>query len=88
MPGSAAAWTRAVLGALVVGLVVASTTSFLDWRLNPGGLFHGPTGTSWGVVWETWVSWFAPVFLLVAAVALPVLLWRSKPANNRSDRSV
>jgi hypothetical protein len=71
-------WRHVVLAALPVGCLVASTMSFLDWRLNPGGLFHGPGGTSWRVVWETWVSWFVPVFFLVAAVALSVVLWRSQ----------
>lgn len=61
-----------------VALLAASTMSFLDWRLNPGGLFRGESGTTWPVVWETWVSWFVPVLLLAGAVSLPVLFWSSR----------
>jgi hypothetical protein len=39
-----------------------------DWRLNPAGLFHDATGTDWGVVLETAMSWFLPV----TAVATPL----------------
>jgi hypothetical protein len=70
---------RALLLCFAVAALVASTMSFLDWRLNPGGIFHGERGTSWPVVWETWVSWFVPVFLLAGASAIPLLLWRSRP---------
>jgi hypothetical protein len=71
-------WTCAVLASTSLGLLVASAMSFLDWRLNPGGIFHSETGTNWHVVWETWLSWFIPVFFLVGAVTLPVLFWRSR----------
>jgi hypothetical protein len=61
-----------------VALLAASTMSFLDWRLNPGGIFRGGDGTIWPVVWETWISWFVPMLPLAGAVALPVLLWSSR----------
>jgi len=69
----------AALGlAAAVALLAASTMSYLDWRLNPGGIFRCEDGTSWTVVWETWVSWFVPVLLLAAAVALPAALWSAR----------
>ncbi len=71
-------WTRATLVGVSVALLTASSMSFLDWRLNPGGLFRGEDGTSWLVVWNTWASWFVPVFLLAGGFVLPVLLWRSR----------
>lgn len=46
---------------VVLGLVVASAMTILDWRLNPGGIFHNEQGTDWDVVTATAVSWFAPV---------------------------
>ncbi len=63
-----------LVGALV-GLVVASVMTFLDWRLNPGGIFRDAQGTDWTVVTETAVSWFAPISGLVSVLAILVLLW-------------
>jgi len=62
------------LGALV-GLLVAIPPTFLDWRANPGGIFGGPGGTNWGVVWETFFSWLWPVALYAAPVAIVVHAW-------------
>lgn len=73
---------RPLIIALAIAAVLAALTSgiatFLDWRTNPSGIFHGAAGTYWSVVWETWVSWFGPVLLLAAAVLVPVLLWRHR----------
>jgi hypothetical protein len=68
---------RALVVALALGLLVASAMTFHDWRLNPGGLFHGAEGTAWGVVWETWSSWFGPVFFgVLGMLVVPVVFWR------------
>ena len=64
---------------LLAGLVVATVATLLDWRLNPGGIFHDAAGTNWAVVAETAMSWFLPVALLVAAVALDQ--WRRRSQN-------
>lgn len=64
---------QAVLVGATLGLVVSSVVTFLDWRLNPGGIFHGDAGTNWIVVAETGFSWFLPVAAgasVVAALAL------------------
>ena len=61
-----------------VGLVVSVVMTFLDWRLNPGGIFHGAEGTDWMIVWETAFSWFAPAFVLAVVLALPVAIWKSR----------
>ena len=71
-------WISGILSSALVGVLVASVMSFLDWRLNPSGIFHGDHGTSWGVVWETWVSWFIPVAVWFGVVALPAFLWRAR----------
>ena len=71
-------WMRTVLASASLGLIVASSMSFVDWTLNPAGIFHGEDGTSWKVVWETWISWFIPVFVLSGGLALPFLLWYSR----------
>ena len=61
------------LGAAIAFLVAAAMT-FADWQLNPAGIFHGPDGTNWGFVWDTWISWFFPA-LPAAAVAALVIIW-------------
>ena len=58
---------RGGLIAVVIGLLLAVPMTFLDWRLNPGQLFRGPSGTIWSVVLQTAWSWFWPTASLAAA---------------------
>lgn len=61
-------------------LVISAVMTLRDWRLNPGGIFHGEAGTHWQVVFETAWSWFWPSVLLVALLAAllaPVLMRRN-----------
>ena len=66
-------WLTGLAIGTVTGLVVAVAVTVRDWRLNPGGIFHGAEGTDWSIVAETALSWFVPVTLLVTAIAVPVL---------------
>ena len=68
----------AVTVGVVFGLIVASVMTFLDWRLNPGGIFHDAQGTDWGIVSETAVSWFTPIAAAAGAVAAVVLFLISR----------
>lgn len=63
-----------VLGGAGAGLAVAAVMTFLDWRLNPAGIFHDAGGTRWDIVLETAWTWFWPI-ALVAASALTVILF-------------
>ncbi len=58
--------------AAVVGIAVAIFFTVADWKQNPGGIFQSESGTHWGVVLETALSWFLPVavivFVLVTAI--------------------
>ena len=65
-------WLTGLAVGTVTGLVVAVAMTVRDWRLNPGGIFHGPGGTDWLIVADTATSWFVPVTLLVTALAVPV----------------
>ncbi|MEM1205608.1 MAG: hypothetical protein AAGN66_20425 [Acidobacteriota bacterium] len=62
--------------ALQIATALASVMTFLDWRKNPSGLFQGDGGTHWGVVAETWWSWFWPSAIVVGIAALVILLLR------------
>ena len=71
-------WKLATIIGIVTGLAVAAVMSFLDWRLNPGGIFHDSAGTDWAVVAETAFSWLWPVALimfLATAVVLYAIAW-------------
>lgn len=73
--------------ALLIGLIVALVMTFLDWRLNPGGIFRGDTGTDWARVAETAGSWFYPIAAAAGAVLVPVLLLFRFVTNRRTDSS-
>ncbi len=66
-----------------IGALVATLAALRDWWLNPAGLFHGPAGTDWSIVFDTWWSWFLPVAAPVVAVLVPVawLLGRRRLAR-------
>jgi hypothetical protein len=67
---SSRAFARAVLLSSIISLGVAATMTGLDWRKNPEGLFHGPGGTDWVIVRETFFSWFWPLLPLVGIVGV------------------
>ena len=58
---------------LVASAVLAMVMTFADWRLNPGGIFHGDQGTNWTIVWDTLVSWFVPTVPVAVILAIAVL---------------
>jgi len=70
-------WVIGISAGGLVALLAATAITFIDWRLNPGGVFHGQAGTDWKIVWETWSSWCAPVFLVTSGIAIAVLWWTS-----------
>ena len=73
-----------LVAGVVAGIAVAVTMTFLDWRLNPGEVFHDETGTHWGAVWETAISWFLPVALIATAFAWLVLMNRGNDGGGKS----
>ena len=58
---------------LVASAVLAIVMTYADWRLNPGGIFHGDYGTNWIIVWNTLVSWFVPTVPVAVILAIAVL---------------
>ena len=67
-------WTVAVLAGVLTGLAVAGVATLLDWRENPGGIFHGDAGTDWRIVFHTAASWFLPVAPTVCVIVAIALL--------------
>ena len=74
-PFQSRSWIIGGSVAVVLGLAVASYFAFVDWRLNPGGIFQDESGTDWKVVLETAVSWFLPVALIVFVLATALHYW-------------
>lgn len=71
-------WKLAAAIGLLLGIVVASAMTFMDWRANPGGIFHGETGTNWTIIMETAISWWWPVTLitmLATVIFLYAVTW-------------
>jgi len=71
-------WKRATVVGLLAGSIVSAAMTFVDWLLNPAGLFHTELGTDWGVVTETALSWLGPVTLgtfLATIIVLYVIAW-------------
>ncbi len=60
-------WVFGAIAGVLAGLIVAGSMTFVDWRLNPSGMFHNEQGTNWTIVSETALSWFWPVALLAFA---------------------
>lgn len=87
---------RTALGSALAGLcsgaVVAGIATFLDWWLNPAGLFHGPGGNNWRIIGETAFSWWWPVALAVTLLSLTiagiVTVARQRRANKQKSRIV
>lgn len=67
-----------LLASAGVAALVASLASARDWFINPTGIFHGPAGTDWAIVAETWWSWFLPTSGGVAVLLLPLMLWLAR----------
>lgn len=61
------------MAGIVLGIAFASVMTILDWRLNPGGIFHNANGTEWVVVMETALSWFLPVAAAGSVVGAVIL---------------
>lgn len=64
-------FARILIGGLATSALLAAVMTGLDWRKNPGGIFHGPDGTHWTIVGETFFSWFWPA---LPAMVLLILL--------------
>ena len=76
------ALVRGVLFGLAVGSVLSLVMTTLDYLHNPAGIFHDGLGVRWGRVVETWFSWFVAAALLGSVVAVPLLLWMSRPRRD------
>ncbi len=71
--------------ALLVAVFVAGVMTFMDWRLNPAGIFRTDAGTDWTRVAETAASWFFPTAVIAGIITVPVSLWLSFLARKQND---
>ncbi len=66
-------WISGLAAGAGAGLIVAVVMTFIDWRLNPGGIFHEAGKTDWSIVWDTALSWFWPVAAFASIAVLVTL---------------
>ena len=71
-------WVIAVAAGTCLGSTVAAVMTYLDWRMNPGGIFVSAGQTDWAIVRETAFSWFWPVAAIASVAALLILLLASR----------
>ena len=71
-------WLIGITAGAGIGFIVAAVMTYLDWRLNPGGIFHDAGQTDWSIVGETAFSWFWPVAVIASTAALLALFVLSR----------
>lgn len=79
---------HAIVSAIIgfgAATIVAGIATFLDWQLNPGGIFRSEAGTNWQFVIDTFMSWFIPVFIAVALLCAAGLLVFASVARRQGD---
>jgi hypothetical protein len=67
-------WFLGLAAAALAATALTVIATAIDWRKNPNGLFHGPDGTHWPIVFDTALSWWIPSFLYLSVVVLAVWL--------------
>ena len=53
-----------LLISLIIALIISVFATWLDWRVNPSGLFYSDSDIHWAVVWETLSSWLWALWLV------------------------
>ena len=61
-------FAKALVGGITGSALLAAVMTALDWQKNPAGIFHGPDGTHWTIVGETFFSWFWPALSAVGVL--------------------
>jgi hypothetical protein len=77
-------WSVVASVAAFIGAATATAMTWTDYLFNPEGLFHGPAGTNWPVVWETWITWFLPTSGMVALLMIPMAVRRVRALRERA----
>ena len=62
---------------MVIAFLFAAIPASIDWYNNPGAIFRTEAGTDWAILSETWFSWFWPLALIAAPMAVLVHAWRA-----------
>jgi hypothetical protein len=66
-------WFLGLIGGIAIGFLVGAYFAYIDWSLNPGGIFQDEQGTNWKFVMETLTSWWVPVAGWVTLISWVVL---------------
>ena len=59
-----------------MAVIVTIIIVIWEWVENPGGIFRDASGTNWGFIFETAISWLMPTFGYVTLIAVLIhLAW-------------
>ncbi|MEN7343473.1 MAG: hypothetical protein AAAFM81_11040 [Pseudomonadota bacterium] len=73
---------RTQVSGIVIAVVIAMTVTAFDVYANPGNVFYSDDGVNWTFIIETFVSWFAPLLLVILPLAL-FIGWRRAQQRNK-----
>ncbi len=59
---------KLLLVTLVIALLLSMLATWMDWRVNPSGIFYSESVIHWLVVWQTLSSWLWPLWVMLAAL--------------------
>ncbi len=63
-------WLWSLAAAWIFAALLAAFMTGWNWLDNPSEIFHGPSGTHWTFLYDTFESWFVPVFFYSTLVLL------------------
>jgi len=69
-------WWLGLAGGALVSATVTIIMVIWEWLENPGGIFRNDSGTNWGFIFDTAISWLIPTFIAVSVIASVIhMLW-------------
>lgn len=63
-------YRAAIIAGIIMSSLIAFGMTLWNWIENPGSIFHDSSGTNWTFVWDTFLSWFGPLLLLLVPALL------------------
>lgn len=75
-------WYFAIVAGACISVTIALIVVAWEWLENPGEIYRDASGTHWGTVSETAISWLVPAFACTTILAL-LLYWALSALRRR-----